>query len=214
MGCTDSKDKGEKGEGKGKKNGELKGVQAPPPEEPKRYKFVLIGNPDVGKTSIFHRFATDKWLADHPDESDECVTQVRTIEVNGKKVIIDLWDTAGQEKYRTITSSFYQQCVGALLLFDICTKSSFDVLPDWLVEARRYGRDATLLLVGNKLDRTAEREVSRDDAVALARKNQIEYVETSAKTGEGVLLAFQTLSKLVMKTGDDDNRLGDSDGGD
>jgi len=213
MGCIGSKDKGDNSDGGTGKKGGDKG-NTPAAEEPKRYKFVLIGNPDVGKTSIFHRFATDKWLADHPDENDECVTQVRTIEVNGKKVIIDLWDTAGQEKYRTITSSFYQQCVGALLLFDICSKSSFDVLPDWLVEARRYGREATLLLVGNKSDRSGEREVPKEDAIALARKNQIEYVETSAKTGDGVLLAFQTLSKLIMKGGDDDNRLGDSDGGD
>eukprot|EP01128_Nolandella_sp_AFSM9_P007768 TRINITY_DN4360_c0_g1_i1.p1 TRINITY_DN4360_c0_g1~~TRINITY_DN4360_c0_g1_i1.p1 ORF type:complete len:226 (+),score=36.63 TRINITY_DN4360_c0_g1_i1:40-678(+) len=182
-------------------------------EETKRYKFVLIGNPDVGKTSFFHRFASDIWLADHQDDTDElCVTQVRTIEAANKKVMIDLWDTAGQEKYRTITSSFYQHCVGALLLFDICNRGSYDVLPDWLLEARRYGSDTlvVIMLVGNKSDMNGEREVTREEAEALARKNSVEYMEASAKTGGGVLEAFQILSKRIMKSGDDNNRLGDS----
>jgi len=212
MGCLGSKDDGKKTDPKNKGNN--KGTPDPkPPQEAKRFKFVLIGNPEVGKTSLFHRFIANIWLADNMNEADElCVTQNKEIEVNGKKVIIDLWDTAGQEKYRTITSSFYQQCVGALLVFDVSSKASFDVLPDWLVEARRYGRDSLILLVGNKSDRTGEREVSREDATALAKKNNIEYIETSAKTGEGAFQAFETLSKLILKIGDDDNRLGESSG--
>jgi len=138
-----------------------------------------------------------------------CVTQVRTIEVNGKKIVIDLWDTAGQEKYRTITSSFYQHCVGALLLFDVCNKASYDVLPDWLVESTRYGGQAQLLLVGNKIDRATEREVQHDDALTFARKHGIEYVETSAKSGDGVLDAFQALCRTVLREGDESNRLGE-----
>lgn len=67
-----------------------------------------------------------------------------------------------------------------------------------------------IMLVGNKVDRNAEREVTREEAEALARKNSIEYIETSAKTGDGVLSAFQILSKKIMKSGDDDNRLGES----
>jgi len=212
MGCSGGKEKKDDTPSKG-----AGGTPEPakPVQETKRFKFVLIGNPEVGKTSLFHRFVSSLWLADNMNEVDElCVTQTKELLVNNKKVIIDLWDTAGQEKYRTITSSFYQQCVGALLVFDVSSKASFDVLPDWLIEARRYGREALILLVGNKSDRGGEREVSREDALNLAKKNNIEYIETSAKTGDGVVQAIETLSKLILKSGDDENRLGDSTGED
>lgn len=95
----------------------------------KRYKFVLIGNPDVGKTSFFHRFASDLWLADHQEDTDElCVTQVRTIEAGGKKVMIDLWDTAGQEKYRTVRYPFSLTFVNFLIITFIPHKSKIVIL--------------------------------------------------------------------------------------
>jgi len=212
MGCTDSKENKPPKTGGGDPKG-TKPDAVQKPQETKRMKFVIIGNPEVGKTSLFHRFISSIWLADQQGDVDELmVTQTKQIDVNGKKVIIDVWDTAGQEKYRTITSSFYQGCVGALLVFDVSSKASFDVLGDWLVEARRYGKEALIILVGNKNDRSGEREVTREDAAALARKNNIEYVETSAKSGDGVTAAFEALTKLIMKAGDDDNRLGESTG--
>jgi Ras-related protein Rab-2A len=106
----------------------------------------------------------------------------RTKQIDGKKIKLQLWDTAGQESFRSITRSYYRGAQGALLVFDITKRSSFAHLQSWLEEVRRQGTDnMTVLVVGNKSDLAADREVTREEAEAFARANNLRYIETSAK---------------------------------
>jgi len=192
--------------------------QGPAPGEPTRksYKFLLIGNPEVGKTSLLCRFTDNKF-----DQKPDLIADGhRTGEIvfersNGTKTIcsIDVWDTAGQEKFRTITSSFYDRSDGIMVVYDILDKSTFDALDQWFQEAGRYARDANLLLVGNKTDKITERTVPFDSAKRFAEKIGIPYIETSPLNGNNVQEAFRLLAKEVLKQKDPteaEDRLGDS----
>ncbi|XP_014239657.1 ras-related protein Rab-39A isoform X2 [Cimex lectularius] len=127
----------------------------------------------------------------------------RLVEVNnGTRIKLQLWDTAGQEKFRSITKSYYRNSVGALLVYDICNRSSFESIPLWMMEAKRHidPHEPVFALVGCKLDLVKagiEREVSEEEAQRFAQKHGIFYVETSAKTGLNVEEAFRAVTQQV-----------------
>lgn len=130
----------------------------------------------------------------------------RMIEVDGKKIKLQLWDTAGQESFRSITRSYYRGAQGALLVFDMTKRSSFLHLQSWLEEVRRQGTDnMSVLLVGNKADLAVDREVTREEAEQFAAANGLKYIETSAKTAQNVDAAFLSSAEEIynkMKRGE------------
>jgi len=185
------------------------------PNQPtiKQFKFLLIGNPDVGKSSLLYRFSTNKYASDKLDLGQETRLNGEVVfERDGKKTIcqIEVWDTAGQEKFRTITSSFYDRTDAILVVYDITEPSSFDDLNSWFQEAGRYARDACLLMVGNKSDRDSERKIDSDKAKEVAEKHGAPYIETSALNGSNVIEAFRILAKQVIKDKDPDASEGNS----
>ncbi|KKF93465.1 Ras-related protein Rab-2A [Ceratocystis platani] len=124
-----------------------------------------------------------------------------------KHMKLSLWDTAGQETYKSVTRSYFRGASGALLVFDLTRKQTFDHVTDWLADLRQIAEpDIVVVLVGNKADLTVEeggngngkREVTRAEAEAWARANDIlEYVETSAKSGENVESAFMHVAEQI-----------------
>jgi len=116
---------------------------------------------------------------------------------------LSLWDTAGQETYKSVTRSYFRGASGALLVFDISRRPTFEHAIDWLNDLRQIAEpDIVVVLVGNKSDLAQgdenKREVTRQEAEAWARKNGVlEYVETSAKSGEGVELAFGRVAERI-----------------
>ena len=112
-----------------------------------------------------------------------------------------IWDTAGQERYRAISSAYYRGALGALLVYDITKRETFDAALRWLTELREQA-DAKIwvMLVGNKSDLKHLRQVEKEDAVAFAHSHGLGFIETSAKDDTGVEVAFHKIATEVYQT--------------
>lgn len=164
------------------------------------YKIILIGDSGVGKSNILSRFARDEFYLDSKSTIGVEFAS-RILQLDDTKIKIQLWDTAGQEKYRAITRSYYRGAVGILLVFDITNQTSFHNTSRWLEEIQEYAQGTEIILLGNKSDLNHLHGVSKDEALDLARKNNCSYFETSALTGKGVEEAFvQLVSQIYQKS--------------
>ncbi|GAA5971290.1 hypothetical protein JCM11641_008296 [Rhodosporidiobolus odoratus] len=172
-------------------------------------KQILLGDAACGKSSLLVRLTDDRFLQ-HSEptigvEFGSRIVELTEGEDKGKKTKLQIWDTAGQENFRAITRSYYRGAGGALLVFSLTSHQSFSNCRTWLADLRQWGEeDLLVLLVGNKGDITEEnggtekREVDRVEADKWAEEEGLAgYVETSAKSGEGVEEAFNTLTRLV-----------------
>ena len=162
------------------------------------FKVLLLGNSDVGKSSLLLRFVDSLW-------NDAFVPtigvdfKVKTLEINNKKVKMQIWDTAGQERFRTVVSTYFRGAHGILLLYDVTNKDSFKNLENWLIEIEKNSSDKVLkILVGNKCDLSDDREIQTEEGQAFAVRNGMEFMETSAKMNTNVSEAFETLGKLMI----------------
>ncbi|KAK5579408.1 hypothetical protein RB653_009091 [Dictyostelium firmibasis] len=168
-------------------------------EEDKQYKVLLIGDSDVGKTSIVKRFSDDTF-----DEDLLCTIGVefkmKEVKVDGKKVELCIWDTAGQEKFRALISSYYRGAHGIILTYDVTKRESFDNLNYWLNEVENFANRSNLvkLLVGNKIDKE-NREVTREEGAEFAKKKAMLFIECSAKSKVGIQQAFEELAQKIIE---------------
>ncbi|CAM5998969.1 unnamed protein product [Sphagnum balticum] len=140
------------------------------------FKFILVGDTGVGKTSIISRFIDNKFEGHHEfTVGVEFGTKI--IAINGKAIKLQIWDTAGQEEFKAITRSYYRSCAAALVVFDISRKETFRNVSRWVEDVRNNSnKDVILVLVGNKSDLANERMVSRPDALKLARDYEMLYI--------------------------------------
>eukprot|EP01001_Neometanema_parovale_P009223 NODE_5471_length_943_cov_116.180488_g5252_i0.p1 GENE.NODE_5471_length_943_cov_116.180488_g5252_i0~~NODE_5471_length_943_cov_116.180488_g5252_i0.p1 ORF type:complete len:217 (-),score=18.12 NODE_5471_length_943_cov_116.180488_g5252_i0:216-866(-) len=162
------------------------------------YKVVLIGDSGVGKSNLIMRFTRNEF-----DLSTKSTIGVefhsRTIQsADGKMIKAQVWDTAGQERYRAITSAYYRGAVGALLVYDITKRGTFESATRWLREIRDHADPSiTIMLIGNKTDLRQLQEVPTSEAETLAKENQLLFMETSALEGDKVDQAFTaTLNEI------------------
>ncbi|KAM5198443.1 ras-related protein Rab-26 isoform 12-T12 [Hipposideros larvatus] len=124
------------------------------------------------------------------------VFQNKVLDVDGMKVKLQIWDTAGQERFRSVTHAYYRDAHALLLLYDVTNKASFDNIQAWLTEIQEYAQhNVVLMLLGNKVDSAQERVVKREDGEKLAKEYGLPFMETSAKTGLNVDLAFTAIAK-------------------
>lgn len=167
-----------------------------------QFRLILIGDSTVGKSSLLKYF-TDGKFAEVSDPTVGVDFFARFVEIkNGVRIKLQLWDTAGQERFRSITKSYYRNSVGALLVYDICNRASFEHIPRWMMEARRHiePHQPVFVLVGCKLDlaqSSGRREISIEEANAFAKQNNMTHVITSAKTGLRVEDAFVAITQEV-----------------
>ncbi|CAM8968121.1 unnamed protein product [Rhodiola kirilowii] len=157
------------------------------------FKIVLIGDSGVGKSNILSRFTRNEFCL----ESKSTIGvefPTRTLQVEGKTVKAQIWDTAGQERYRAITSAYYRGAVGALLVYDITKRQTFDNVQRWLRELRDHAdSNIVIMLAGNKSDLSHLRAVNKDDAQHMAEREILSFLETSAREATNVENAFQTI---------------------
>ncbi|KAF5198722.1 Ras-related protein rab-11a [Thalictrum thalictroides] len=163
------------------------------------FKAVLIGDSAVGKSNLLSRFARDEFRLDSkPTIGVEFA--YRNIKVGDKLIKAQIWDTAGQERFRAITSSYYRGALGAMLVYDITRRATFDNLKKWLEELRHFGdSDMVIVLVGNKFDLKEKREVSEEEGRKLAEKEEVCFIETSAMENFNVEEAFLQMIAQIHK---------------
>uniref|UniRef100_A0A0D3ECN5 Uncharacterized protein n=1 Tax=Brassica oleracea var. oleracea TaxID=109376 RepID=A0A0D3ECN5_BRAOL len=157
------------------------------------FKIVLIGDSGVGKSNILSRFTRNEFCLESKSTIGvEFAT--RTLQVEGKTVKAQIWDTAGQERYRAITSAYYRGAVGALLVYDITKRQTFDNALRWLRELRDHAdSNIVIMMAGNKSDLNHLRSVSEEDGRNLAEAEGLSFLETSALEATNVEKAFQTV---------------------
>ncbi|XP_033375628.1 ras-related protein Rab-44-like isoform X2 [Parus major] len=159
------------------------------------FKVVLIGESGVGKTNLLSRFTRNEF--NHDSRTTIGVEfSTRTILVGDAVVKAQIWDTAGLERYRAITSAYYRGAVGALVVFDITKHQTYDVVDRWLKELYDHAEASIIvMLVGNKTDLAQAREVPMEEAKMFADNNGLLFVETSALDSTNVEEAFETILK-------------------
>ena len=150
-------------------------------------KILTLGDTTVGKTSIILRFTKDKYSQNRlATIGVDFKSQIMQVDNSRVKVLI--WDTAGQERFKNIASQYYNGGDGAILVFDITNKSTFDRISYWLNELnqKKNLNEMALVLVGNKIDLKENREVTFEEAELFAKQNNIKYFETSAEENIGI----------------------------
>ena len=160
----------------------------------------MVGDSGVGKTNLLTRFSKNEFnLESRATIGVEFATRTITTE-SGDVIKAQIWDTAGQDRYRAIASSYYRGAMGALLVYDITKTKSFENIEKWLVELREHGQpNMALMLIGNKTDLAKMREVKTEDAANYAEKEQMAILETSALDSSNVNLAFECIIKEIYK---------------
>ncbi|NXG89756.1 RB18B protein, partial [Stercorarius parasiticus] len=163
-------------------------------------KLLLVGDSAVGKSSLLLRFTDGAF--------EPCLKPTVGVDFKVKKMVVDghavqlaIWDTAGQERFRTLTPSYYRGAQGVVLVYDVTRKDTFAGLESWLNELDMYTTKSNTvkMLVGNKTDKP-DREVERKEGLQFARKRSLLFIETSAKTQDGVQHAFEELVIKILQT--------------
>jgi len=163
------------------------------------FKYIIIGDMGVGKSCLLHQFTEKKFMADCP-HTIGVEFGTRIIEVSGQKIKLQIWDTAGQERFRAVTRSYYRGAAGALMVYDVTRRSTYNHLSSWLTDARNLTNPNTVIfLIGNKCDLEAQRDVTYEEARQFADENGLMFVEASAKTGDGVEEAFLETARKIYQ---------------
>ena len=162
-------------------------------------KVTLIGESSVGKTSIINRYTKESFSQELDSTLGANYSQ-KKITRHGKKIRLDLWDTAGQEKYRAIGRHFYKESYIVCLVYDITNKDSFEKIKSvWYPDLKEYGEKLKIVaLVGNKLDKYLEEEVNEEDAKKFAGEIKAIYKRTSAMEGTNIEDLFNTLADKYL----------------
>eukprot|EP00735_Rhodelphis_limneticus_P013180 TRINITY_DN672_c0_g1::TRINITY_DN672_c0_g1_i1::g.28862::m.28862 TRINITY_DN672_c0_g1::TRINITY_DN672_c0_g1_i1::g.28862 ORF type:complete len:210 (-),score=11.83,sp/Q05737/YPTM2_MAIZE/44.94/3e-56,Ras/PF00071.17/3.4e-56,Miro/PF08477.8/9.9e-19,Arf/PF00025.16/2.6e-17,Gtr1_RagA/PF04670.7/1.1e-09,GTP_EFTU/PF00009.22/1.8e-06,MMR_HSR1/PF01926.18/0.00041,SRPRB/PF09439.5/0.001,PduV-EutP/PF10662.4/0.047,ATP_bind_1/PF03029.12/19,ATP_bind_1/PF03029.12/1.1,FeoB_N/PF02421.13/0.2,FeoB_N/PF02421.13/4.7e+02,G-alpha/ len=164
------------------------------------FKILLIGEAAVGKTSLFASFL-EQGAPSHYLATIGVDFSVQTVQYKGKTVKLQVWDTGGQERFRSITQQYFRGAHGVMLVYDITKRKTFEALPYWLEDVSKYctRNDICCILVGNKVDLESQREVRTEEALHYAEQNGLPFLETSALKVYNVQQAFLELVELMLE---------------
>nr|CAH8872492.1 unnamed protein product [Trichobilharzia regenti] len=168
---------------------------------PPTFKLLLIGDSCVGKTSLLIRFKDGIFLKGSYISTVGIDYKIKTIKTNDQLVRLQIWDTAGQEKFRSLTKSYYRDTSAVLLVYDMCKKDSFIHIKSWMgeINANLQSNSILLVLVANKLDEEKSRVVLRKEGERLAKETDALFWETSAKTGANVDSMFRDIAEHLLQ---------------
>ena len=175
--------------------------------------LLLLGDSSVGKSALLLRFAENNF-AESFIATIGIDFKIKTIKMDNKVVKLQIWDTAGQEKFRTITSAYYRGAMGILLVYDITDNKSFLNVNAWMKRIQKYAAEEVIMvLAGNKTDLTNQRVITTQQGQEVANSYHINFFETSAKLNTNVEEAFLTLSQQVLEKWADKSKAENDDKG-
>ncbi|CAI9100173.1 OLC1v1037113C1 [Oldenlandia corymbosa var. corymbosa] len=166
------------------------------------FKFVTLGDSAVGKTCLTYKFINGGFPGGGHETTIGVDFGCRTIPIGRKAVKLQIWDTAGQENFRSITRSYFREAAGALLVYDVSRRETFVHVVSWLEDLRQYVHPHTkIMLLGNKSDLgSVRREVSAEEGARLAMDYGLMFQECSARTGENVESAYVKTAEAVLES--------------
>ena len=164
------------------------------------YKILLLGDSEVGKSCFLMRYA-DNVFVDNYITTIGLDYKLKYVQLDSGQVIkVQLWDTAGQDRYRTIAKNYYKGSHGILLLYDVTKTSSFENIREWIKDIREEVYEkAIIFLIGNKIDKKDQIKIKTEDAEKLAEEFNIPFFEASAKSEENVDEIFKALYKKISE---------------
>ena len=164
------------------------------------FKLILIGSSGVGKSSILQRYVQKIFNTEYT-----CTIGVdffmKTNNIRDKSIKLQLWDTAGTEKFKSITTGYYRGANAAFVVFDLTSKPSFDSVSEWIENYYKYSNpdsEKHVVLIGNKSDLKENREITKEQIDSFVMNNKIKYFETSAKNGENIEECFYFIAEKLM----------------
>ena len=168
--------------------------------EPPLYKILLLGDSTVGKTCFLLRYVDDSFLDLHM-ATIGLDYRLKTLILEEQKIVkVQLWDTAGQDKFRAITRNYYKGASGIILIFDVTNVKSYENIKKWINEIKEeISEKVAIVLIGNKIDNAQERKISKEQGDKLASEIGVKFFETSAKTGEGINESVFFLVKKIFE---------------
>ena len=176
-------------------------------KESKHYKLVLLGDAGVGKSSIVLRF-TDDSFSDFQESTVGSAFLKKQIELEHSIIRFEIWDTAGQEKYRSLAPMYYRGAHVAIVVYDITREITFNIAKKWIKELQINGRkNIKIALVGNKVDLKDKREVQLDCAKNFADTEKLLFFEVSAKQDINITEMFRKLGETVDKIKSSENNI-------
>ena len=164
------------------------------------YKILLLGDSSVGKTCFLMRY-TDNTFQDIHMSTIGLDYKLKNVQLeNGKMVKIQVWDTAGQDRFRSITKNYYKGAHGIILIYDVTEQKSFDNVKNWMAQIKEeVSERVSIVLVGNKIDDEDNRKISTEQGESMAKDYEIIFFECSAKTGQNIDEIFNNLVKKVVE---------------
>ena len=164
------------------------------------YKILLLGDSEVGKSCFLMRYA-DNVFVDNYITTIGLDYKLKYIQLDSGEIIkVQLWDTAGQDRYRTIAKNYYKGSHGILLLYDVTKTNSFENIREWIRDIREEVYEkAIIFLIGNKIDKKEDRKIQTEQGAKLAEEFNLPFFEASAKSGENVDEIFKALYKKISE---------------
>ena len=162
-------------------------------------KLLLIGNTFVGKTLIVQKFI-DNTFSKSTVSTIGVDLQSKILDINGKKVKYLIWDTAGEDRMKSMTYAYYRGCHVILIVYDVTIRKSFENVTTWVECVDKFAKTNVLrILVGNKTDLEDKRVISKEEGKKLAEENGLKFYEISAKTMNGLVEMFEDVAKEYVQ---------------
>ncbi|MFW9898505.1 MAG: Rab family GTPase [Candidatus Thorarchaeota archaeon] len=161
-------------------------------------KICLLGEANVGKTSLVYRFIENKFRDNYKSTLGVNLLKKDLDIDNYTGVSAQIWDLGGQESFKSLRKLYLEGANGALIVYDMTKRKTFDSLDEWVQSFRESRGDQPLLLIGNKIDLKNKIKIDEQEAKKYAEKNQMAFLLTSAKTGSNVETAFKELIKTII----------------
>ena len=162
-------------------------------------KVILVGDSSVGKTNIMSKYLKDQFM-EFSKSTIGVEFNSKTFNHEGHKIKAQIWDTAGQEKYKSMASTYYRGCKGAFIVYDITKKSTFESVDNWINDLKSKGDpNLIMIIIGNKNDLEEERQVTKEEGEEKAKSFGCAFLETSALSGDNIEMAFELMVSSVFE---------------